>query len=80
MQPQCSRGCRMVPIVDGLWLCNHASYGRLVDLKGAVADGRALLERYGGFEVLRKRLDEQAERQKELRKAERKPVARVREI
>lgn len=79
MQPKCSRGCRMVPIVEGLWLCDHASYGRLVDMKGAVADGRAMLERAGGFEHLRRRLDDEAEEAKARRRAATRPVQRVRE-
>jgi len=67
-QPTCKRGCRLVPLLPELWLCDHSAYGRMVDLKGAVTEGRRMLAAAGGYEVLRRQLDEDAAKRKQARK------------
>lgn len=73
VKPTCRHKCRFLQISDELWLCPHASYGRLSYMKGAVEDARALMERHGGYdgllaiitaEELRKQLDRDTARGK----------------
>ena len=79
MQPICSRGCRLVPIPADLWLCDHAAYGGMVDLKGAVEQARWMLERSGGYSQLRDALDRLALERKKQRQSDRdEGVRRVR--
>lgn len=66
-EPRCARGCRMVPVLDHLWLCDHAAAGTMTNLKGVIEDARLLLDRAGGYRALRERLDEAARRQKDAR-------------
>lgn len=60
--PTCSRGCRMIPVVPNLWLCEHAAYGSLANLKGAEDEARRLLARAGGYHRLRAELDDRAKK------------------
>jgi len=59
-------------ISDELWLCPHASYGRLSYMKGAVQEARRLLEQQGGYDhvlsnVLAAEEARRMERQERLR-------------
>lgn len=66
VRPECKHGCRFLQISDELWLCPHASYGRLSYMKGAVEDARRLLEHQGGYAVVLTRVEAaEAERKKE---------------
>jgi len=71
----CARGHRMVPVVEGLYLCECSSYGRLTDLKGAVDEGRAMLERGGGLEHIRQQMldaEEDARKKRKLGRGDRR--------
>lgn len=70
-QPKCAYGCRLVPILPDLWLCDHASYGRMAYLRGCVEQARAMLEHQGGYQRVREDLDRKAELRKLERKQER---------
>jgi hypothetical protein len=57
----------MVPVVPNLWLCDHASYGSLSNLKGAEDEARRILGRWGGYRKLRDELDEKAKAEHKAR-------------
>lgn len=70
-KPKCIAGCRMVPILPDLWLCDHASYGRMSHLKGCVDEARRLMARWGGYAMMRAEQDRVDEEAKAERKAKR---------
>jgi hypothetical protein len=56
VRPSCRHKCRFLQISDELWLCPHAAFGRLSYLKGAIEEGRRLLDRQGGYEAVLARI------------------------
>jgi hypothetical protein len=80
-QPTCSKGCRMVLITPNLWLCPHASYGSMVSLRGAVEEGRRLMQQAGGYQKIRDQLDKQdQERAQEKAEARERAASRRRQL
>jgi hypothetical protein len=64
VKPRCKFGCTFIEVTPSLFLCEHADYGAASYLKGAVEEARRLVERAGGFEKIRQRLDAAAEEQR----------------
>jgi len=79
IKPECRHKCRFLQISDTLWLCPHASYGASSYMKGAVEEGRRLLERAGGYDYVLGKLEaDEAEKRKakeEEREKQRKRLA-----
>lgn len=71
VKPECKFKCRFLQITPGLWLCPHAAYGEASYYKGMVADGRALLDKWGGYEAVLAGIVEAEEAKKEVAKEER---------
>lgn len=71
VKPKCKYKCTFLQISDELWLCPHAAYGAAAELMGAVEEGRRLLERAGGYDLLLARIQTAAYEAKQKRKAER---------
>lgn len=69
----CANKHRMVEIVPGLALCQCSSYGRLSNLKGAVAEARDVVARAGGIEALLRKVEIEEAMRKDLRA---KPAAK----
>jgi hypothetical protein len=67
----CERGHLMVPVVDGLELCECSSRGRLAYRKGAVALAQKLVERAGGLAQLRDQLLQAEQERRQERKEQR---------
>ncbi len=68
IKPECKRGCRFIQITDQLWLCPHAAYGFATNLKGAIEEGRRMMERAGGYAHLLAIVEaEEARHQAELK-------------
>jgi len=63
-KPRCKYGCTFIEVTPSLFLCEHADYGAASYLKGAVEEARRLVEKAGGFEKIRQRLDAAAEEQR----------------
>ena len=67
---KCALDHRMIEVVPGLMLCECSSYGPKSNLKGMVAEARALVARhYGGMGQLRDRI-EKAEAEAREKRAE----------
>lgn len=64
VKPRCKFGCTFIEVTPALFLCEHADYGSASYLKGAVEEARRLVERAGGFEKIRQRLDAVKEEQR----------------
>lgn len=77
----CARNHRMIQILPELFLCECSAYGALADLKGAVPEARDLVDRQGGIELLRDRIEKQEVKARDDRKLEReeRPSPRIRE-
>jgi hypothetical protein len=71
VKPECRHKCTFIQITDGLYLCPHASYGQASYYRGAVEEGRRLLERAGGYDVVLKKLAEEEEAGREKVRKER---------
>lgn len=67
----CSHKVRLVQILPELWLSECCEYGSTSDLKGAVAEARALVERIGGIPLLRDRIEREEQDARDQRKLER---------
>jgi hypothetical protein len=66
--PRCRFKCRLLPITDNLWLCPHASWGDAVYQLGAEEEGRRLMDKAGGYDVLlAKIMDAEDERKRHRR-------------
>jgi len=57
----------MIEVVEGLFLCECASYGRLASLKGAVEEARRVVDRAGGLARLREDVERAESTAKEKR-------------
>lgn len=68
IKPTCKYKCRFLQISDELWLCPHAAYGRLSYLKGAIEEGRRMLERAGGYDAVLRRIQDAEEGQRVARR------------
>lgn len=64
VKPRCKYGCTFIEVTPALFLCEHADYGAASYLKGAVEEARRLVEKAGGFEKIRQRLDAAKEEQR----------------
>ena len=71
IKPSCKYGCRFLQVTDELWLCPHAAYGQASYLRGAVEEGRQLLERAGGYEAVLERIVAAEDKKKEERRERR---------
>lgn len=79
VKPNCRHGCKFLQVSDGLWLCPHAAYGRASYLKGAIEEGRRLMERAGGYDALLARITERDdEKRAERRRKQKAAGERVR--
>lgn len=67
--PKCKYGCTFLQITDGLWLCEHASFGEASYLKGAVEEARILVARAGGLQALVAKQNKEKEDKKLAKKA-----------
>jgi hypothetical protein len=74
----CVRDHRMIEVVDGLWLCECASYGRLASLKGAEEEARRIVDRAGGLGKMRDAIELAEAMVKEKRERARKGAALIR--
>jgi hypothetical protein len=72
IKPTCKHGCRFLQVTDELWLCPHAAYGQASYLRGAVKEGRQLLERAGGYEAVLGHIVATEDRKKEEKREQRK--------
>jgi hypothetical protein len=71
---RCALGCRMLQVIDELWLCPHSAWGPAADMADVVAEARADLEAEGGYAAALARLeaDEAARAEVQRLRAERK--------
>jgi hypothetical protein len=53
----CALKHRMIPIVEGLMLCECSSYGRLASRKGAVEAARRMVDKAGGIDTMRNKIE-----------------------
>lgn len=59
----CMRNHRMVEVIPGFALCECSTYGRLSYLKGIEEEARRLVEKCGGIERIRDKIEKtEAER------------------
>ena len=66
---KCSLDHRMIEVVPGLMLCECSSYGPKSNLKGMVAEARALVYRqWGSVAKLRDAIEDAEAKQREARK------------
>ena len=77
VKPKCKFKCRFIQISDELWLCPHAAFGAVSDLKGGVEEGRRLLAKAGGYDFVLGRIEADEAEKKRDRVEERE---RLREI
>jgi hypothetical protein len=70
-KPACRHKCRFIQITNELWLCPHAAWGASTDLKGAIEEGRKLLERAGGYDLVLRRVVAAEEAKRKAREEER---------
>ena len=68
LKPRCRYGCRFLDITPGLSLCPHTAYGWASNLKGAVEEARAMLEKQGGFDAVLAGVAAQEEEKKAKRR------------
>ncbi len=64
----CAQHHRIVPVVDELWICECASYGRKAYLKGAVEEARRMVDAVGGIARLRDQLEKTETEQRQASK------------
>jgi hypothetical protein len=76
MKPRCRFKCRFVQITDNLLLCPHAAWGEASSKLGAIEEGRRLLERAGGYEVVLARIVEAENAKREAAKEKREQKAK----
>lgn len=78
VKPECRHKCRFVQVTDELWLCPHAAYGRLSYMKGAIEEGRRLLDRAGGYDAVLAKIvaaEDEQRVQRQLDRLERQKTA-----
>jgi len=80
VKPRCKYGCTFIEVTPALFLCEHADYGAASYLKGAVEEARRLVERAGGFEKIRQRLDAAQQEQRIAAEAAREQALESRRI
>jgi hypothetical protein len=80
VKPRCKHGCVFIEVTPSLFLCEHADYGAASYLKGAVEEARRLVERAGGFEKIRQRLDAAQEEQRMAAQAARERALERRRV
>lgn len=65
---KCTLDHRMIEVVPGLLLCECSSYGPKANLRGMVADARALVaKRYGSVTKLREKIEDAERKQADER-------------
>jgi hypothetical protein len=54
---RCALGCRMLKVIDELWLCPHSAWGPAAGMDDVVAEARADLDAEGGYGMALARLE-----------------------